>query len=603
MESPKSSDKAEAGESRIRLWILGVVGAITPFLLLGVYYKTMFAGLINPDALDYAQIGRNLSEGRGFTTLILRPLALTHGNNALLQPDVTHGPLFPFVLSLAFDTFKANDTSVALVSGFFYLLTIPVIYLLGARMFSRTVGMLAAMVFTANALMLEYASSGLPISLEILLTTLLLSEVYNIAMYKQDQGDAAPLPKWLLMRAGALTGLLYLTNPEFICVLPIVGGVVLWLFPTRRLQSGGFFALAFSPVLLWMARNAALTGNPIFGLRGMDVWTYVTNYYPGEKVYRMAPSDVVPGTDMFVALVLKILSGLGNIVQQAPQVAASWVLAFFLPSLFFRFADTAANLVRSVTILFVLAIGILLLIFGVDMPLLTCVVPVLLIFAVAYLIYLGQQARLSRRGATLAVSLFAFSVIYPLVSTILLSGAQPAALKEASTARSVSKMMTQPDDVAFSDQPWIVAWYAHRPAMWVPADDNRVGEFRDRFNVRWMFLTDRLGAQGLTQGWEAVYMNFQDWDLVWQQRQQRQMPELTSMSINDPNVPLFAALKGFTVLPPLPNAPNSIVIANLPQTKQTASIPGLPDQTKQVAKAVSSPSGPLTKAPGSAQTR
>ena len=34
----------------------------------------MFPGLINGDALDFAQLGRNMSAGRGFVTFILRPL-------------------------------------------------------------------------------------------------------------------------------------------------------------------------------------------------------------------------------------------------------------------------------------------------------------------------------------------------------------------------------------------------------------------------------------------------------------------------------------------------------------------------------------------------
>ena len=164
----------EPSEAKFRTLVLTVLMLVGPPLLLFVYFKTMFPGLTNPDALDYAQLGRNLSAGRGFVTSILRPLALTHGSNPLAQPDVTHGPLYPFLLALAFGMLGAKDTTVAIVSGVFYLLTIPVLYRLGVRVFSRAVGLLAALIFTFNALMLEYAASGLPITLYVFLMTCLL---------------------------------------------------------------------------------------------------------------------------------------------------------------------------------------------------------------------------------------------------------------------------------------------------------------------------------------------------------------------------------------------------------------------------------------------
>src|SRR5215210_4595847 len=90
----------EPSEAKFRFWALVVCCLLGPPLLFLLYYSVMFPGLTNPDALDFAQIGRNLSDGRGFSTLILRPLALSQGSDALHQSDVTHGPLFPFIMAL-----------------------------------------------------------------------------------------------------------------------------------------------------------------------------------------------------------------------------------------------------------------------------------------------------------------------------------------------------------------------------------------------------------------------------------------------------------------------------------------------------------------------
>src|SRR5262245_15014185 len=62
---------AEPGEARIRKALLIFAAIFGPPLLLFAYYRLMFPGLVNSDAMDFAQIGRNLSQGRGFVTYIL----------------------------------------------------------------------------------------------------------------------------------------------------------------------------------------------------------------------------------------------------------------------------------------------------------------------------------------------------------------------------------------------------------------------------------------------------------------------------------------------------------------------------------------------------
>src|SRR5262249_41665743 len=157
--------------------------------------------------IDFAQLGRNLSSGHGFSTYFLRPLALTHGNNPLRQPDLVHGPLYPLVLAIAFGILGATDNVVAHVSTFFYLLTIPAIYLLGRKLFNPTVGLAATLIFTFNSLMLEYAISGLHITLYLFLMTCLLLVMHDLAVRDpgQERERGARQPKGKLLLAGALT--------------------------------------------------------------------------------------------------------------------------------------------------------------------------------------------------------------------------------------------------------------------------------------------------------------------------------------------------------------------------------------------------------------
>src|SRR5690242_19980825 len=102
-DSPESRDgiTEEPSEIRFRTWVMAIAMLAGPPLLFLFYAKVMFPGLTVPEALDFAQLGRNLSEGRGFVTFFVRPLAL-HGTNPMLQQDTIHGPLYPFLLALAF---------------------------------------------------------------------------------------------------------------------------------------------------------------------------------------------------------------------------------------------------------------------------------------------------------------------------------------------------------------------------------------------------------------------------------------------------------------------------------------------------------------------
>ena len=201
-ETRNTEGLAEPSEVRFRAGVLGLALLIGPPLLLVLYFKMMFPGLINPDALDFAQIGRNLSEGRGFVTEILRPLAILrppglvpeHGFDPLHQPDVTHGPLFPFVLALFFGALGAKDSVAAGVSGLFYVLTIPILYWLGIRVFNRAVALLTVVIFTFNALELQYAASGMHITLYIFLMTCLMLVMYNLAASRRAAASARGQP-------------------------------------------------------------------------------------------------------------------------------------------------------------------------------------------------------------------------------------------------------------------------------------------------------------------------------------------------------------------------------------------------------------------------
>jgi hypothetical protein len=554
-------------QKRERAWLVPCLLIVGPLLLLGIYHKMMFPGLINGGALDFAQLGRNISAGRGMVTYVLHPLALSYGNNALRQPDVTHGPLYPFLLALAFGAAGARDTVASGVSGFFYLLTVPLLYTLGVRVFNRAVGLITATAFACSSLMLEYAISGLHITLYTFLVTALFLTLYNLAAGRKGQAKevSASAQTKLLFLAGALTGLLYLTDTVFFWLIPIMLGSVIWICgPQHRVGLVKFLAPLCLLTLPWMLRNLLLTGNPVFGLRGLELWMNTGNYYPGRIAYSLYAEDFRRGGYLIPGVIKKMLIGMNTVVQAMPQISDTWILAFLLPCLLFGYTSQAATMLRRVMMFSSLALLFGILIFQVDMPLFSCLVPTMLVFAIAYLTHLVRQAKLSTFSLGTVATLLGITVAYPLTSQIVLEGKQRP-LQEIAAAVALGKS-AQPEEVVLSDSPEIVAWYTDRPAIQLPANDTKVADIRGRFpKMRWLFLTPQAREQSAQ--WQFLYDRCVHWNRAYLQAQITNSEVPAFMQITGDDQPLFKALTGFISVTPLQGSLPSTVIAVLPDPK------------------------------------
>lgn len=540
----------------------GLVALIGPILLLALYARTHFGGLVNSDAIDFAQIGRNLSDGRGVSTYVLRPLALTHGGDAMHQPDVTHGPLFPFILALAYGALGARDAVSADVSALFYVLAIPVIYRLGARLFGRTVALASALAFAYNPLSLEYALSGLNITLYVFLTTALLSVMSVIAAQNWSEGAKRSVRGAYIM-AGVLTGLLYLTDPVFIWIAPVVLAAAWSYADGARARAVAPLLIAFAIVALpWMWRNGAVTGNPVFGLRGYELWMDTPNHYPGFSAYRLEPGSMVAGAGLMKGVVVKALTGAAEILQTLPQSPASWVLAFFLPGLFYRFHDASVGRIRALTVWFLVALVCGSVIFSVSMPLFVSLVPALLVFAIGFVAQLIRQSDYPIKIGRVTAAGLAGTLALPLIADFA-SGPSPASLAEVPAARYFGRIAPA-SAVGLSDQPWLIAWYADRPCVLIPQSDQHVGELRRQFpELRWMFLTK--GAGEYSDAWLYLQNTFQNWNIVAARMQEQHKPPIPPLRINASAQPLLHSLEGFATVPPGPGSMPSAVIAVVPE--------------------------------------
>lgn len=537
---------AEPSEIKLKQALQLSALLIMPLLVWFAYYKFMYVGLANVEAMDFAQLGHNLSQGHGFTTLVLRPLALLHGGSGAHQPEVLHGPLYPLLLAVAFGILGAKDQTVVLVSSACFLATLPLAWGLASRLFNRSVAWMTLTALMLSDTFLEYALSGLHVSLYVLLTLALLYVFAVLASHNGRDGEPARLPKPLLALAGALAGALYLTDYIFAPFLLVVAVTAILMFPRHRLQAALTVLLPMLVVAApWVLRNAQLGANPVLGLRSYEV-VMKTVSYPAFTAYQMRPSDIAPSASLLTEVLKKAVLQANLVVNTFSNGGASWLLTFFIPGMLFQFANPASNIVRRVLIALGVSLALILVVLGVRMPFFAGLVPILLMYSVAVFEQMLRQARPSAPARAAVLSGALAFVMLSLASATVLREDKMRAPSECAAARQLAKLADQ-GDVSVSDRPQVVAWYTGCPSIFVPVPEVATEEVLSRVDAKWLFLTDSV--RSLSPGWESVYDGFADWNLRARQAELagKAEPPRPAIPANAAS-PVFVALRGFAAV-------------------------------------------------------
>lgn len=227
--------------------------AIAVWLL--TYWRT-FDGIVPYDAQDYAQMGRQIYRGRGFSTeQIWAPeIRLLKERNLLLKdwPNLHRFPLPCISDALSFVVWGPNDFAVAFGSGIFFILAIPLVYLLGTRMFDRRTGLLSAGMVLASRELLRLSLTGMSEPSAAFLLLLLL-----FLLLRPDRLELDSF--WL----GVVTGLAFLDRYNFALFIPFIAFYLFRATPSRKvltvLKYCAGLGLVVSP---WLVRNYLVAGNP-----------------------------------------------------------------------------------------------------------------------------------------------------------------------------------------------------------------------------------------------------------------------------------------------------------------------------------------------------
>lgn len=262
--------------SRTRLEKLTLAAFLVLFATVIVVWCDGFtlAQFVSRDAHDYAQMGREIRSGHGFSTLQLFPRHIAYlDQRGLLHsehiPNLYRYPL-PTLANAFFLLFTPDVVRAAVIqTGVCFLLSIPAFFLLAWRLTSPMLAFLCTTLYLANPTFWSFSRSGLtePLAVLLLLATALTMFAPNAKRIRR-----------LAFLTGALCGLAFLTRSQLAYLYPL--SLLFYLTAPQKndriysalLTTAGFILL-ISP---WAIRNMVLTGDPLFSFSSSRSLAFAT---------------------------------------------------------------------------------------------------------------------------------------------------------------------------------------------------------------------------------------------------------------------------------------------------------------------------------------
>jgi hypothetical protein len=482
------------------------------------YDLRSFKNMATQEAMDSAQLARNISQGKGYTTFFIRPFSmylLRKHNEARIasldethradlsqikgpHPDIANPPVYPVLLAgllklghfdYTISTTKAfwsvgghfwrypADFFISVLNQFLFFAVIVLVFLLARRLFDAPVAWVAAGVLFGTELFWRFSVSGLSTMLLLLLFTGLLWCLFLFDESVREQRGGIVRLLLFAALAGALVALGGLTRYGFaFVIIPVLlflllfGGSQRFVFAACALV---VFACVFSP---WVVRNLHVSGTP-FGTAGYALYENTANF-PGHSLERSLEPDFQRSA--MVPITQKLLAGVRQIItDELPRLTGNWLGAFFLVGLMVGLAHPGASRLRYFVLL-CLPIFILVQALGrtqlsEDSPainsenLLVLLAPLVLLFGVSFFFLLLNQIFLPLRELRYVIlGLFCAIGCLPLIFTFLPPKGVPVVYPpyHPQAIQTWSAWLKE-NETSMSDVPWAAAWYGQHQSIWL----------------------------------------------------------------------------------------------------------------------------------------
>jgi hypothetical protein len=466
----------------------------------------LFRGLNSPQAMDQAQIAREIARGNGFTTKMIRPVAYYQAQKAQASAvslrgfqDTYHSPLNPLLNAAVLKLIGADDPDawqmgegemvypldrvIVVVSTLFFLMAIGVNYLLISRIFDTKIAAVCAILMLFCETFWNYSLSGLPQMLMLLLFSCAIYFVYR-AIEASSEGRIAMTPALI---AGVFFTLLALSH--WMTVWIALGYIIFAAISFRPRGIVGISVLALLLVAATgpMLRNYDITDSA-FGTAFLTLYNGLGN---GSETAVMRTTNLQSQPLVLDGLMTKILrTTLLQATDIIPFLAGIIVAPLFFISLLHPFKRPSIASFRWAILLMWVTGALGLAFFGISKESLDpnqihlLFAPIMTAYGLAFLSILW--CRLDFVASTPVLRNVHFFVVVgicalPLILSLPMKvriGMQfrntgvphwpPYFAPAFNSKEGGLKGWTNENQVIFSDQPWAVAWYADRMSVWLP---------------------------------------------------------------------------------------------------------------------------------------
>ena len=467
----------------------------------------LFRGLNSPQAMDQAQISREIARGNGFTTKMIRPVAYYQAQKAQNSSisfigfqDTYHSPLNPLINAAVLKLIRADDPDawqmgenemvfpldrvIATVSTLFFLMAIGVNYLLISRIFDVKIAGVCAILMLFCETFWNYSLSGLPQMLMLLLFSCAIYFVYR-AVEAAAEGRTSMTPAII---AGVFFTLLALTH--WMTVWIALGYII---FAAIAFRPRGIIGLSVVALLILAAvgpilRNQTITDSPF----GTAFLTLYGGLGSGSESAVMRTIDLEAEPLVLDGLILKILrTTLLQATDIIPFLGGIIVAPLFFIALLHPFKRAAIANFRWAILLMWVSAALGLAFFGISKneldpnQLHLLFAPIMMAYGLAFISILWSRLDFVATTPILRnvhhfviIGICALPLILSLPSKVKIGmhlkdrgGVPhwpPYYAPALNSKKAGLKGWITDKQITFSDQPWAVAWYADRISVWLP---------------------------------------------------------------------------------------------------------------------------------------
>lgn len=456
--------------------------------VLNLFTRSMPGALYFVDAGRFAEIARNLSENGQFLADFAFPKLYVTADKEWL---INIPPLHANIIALLFRLFGTSDRMVIFLSNFFFLASVPLLFLIAKKIFNFRVAFFSGLFYLFSFPLLNNAKDGAAEPLFIF--ELLLISLFILVN-----------KKWSFCLAGIICALAIFTKLQSYLFVPIFVG---WILLAYRKDTGKILYFFLGMGLPLLLHKFGL----LFGYYRIEVPTYLsfqqTSMFPGDDLAR---SDKVSNIDTSFLLrnlgvfLSKFFYNMYNFYKSIfsfdsllPQFANPVVVVAYLLSLlgFLRKESREVRIFRGVVLVMFLGSLGLAAATSPHIRYIHYVLPFVIILGVDFMERVFQQLNPRRETAGLLLVLTAFFILPFLGITILDARFrsrvhnlnQPYAQK---VLGEVLGDLTNKDAVVVTNLDTWGSWYGNRKTILIPLN---LGDFSilDRHvGIGAVFLTD-----------------------------------------------------------------------------------------------------------------